>query len=177
MVKLYKITEAQAEAMSARHAAKVLAEEKEAGMSEAWHRPLASYALDWDDGGNNPLKDKHGKYIIHNVGSMEFGEAATAWHYWKNKGFSDERLMKLGYGQALGLRKEVKPILEKKVHATIGQFKEHAGPKALERWKKGTEAVRDAVLEAWLKAKGHPSMDAGRRRTRRRHRTRSTRRR
>jgi hypothetical protein len=176
MVKLYEITASQAEAMSAAYAAKLLAEEEEESRNhgEAWDRSLAAYALDWDDGGNNPLKDKDGKYILNEVESGDAGNAPTVWRYWAAR-LPDKKMMELGYSEAFSLRPKVKKILEKKVDATIGQFKEHASEKTKAKWENATEAVKNSILRNWLKAHGHPSMDAGRRKSRRSRGRRTTR--
>jgi hypothetical protein len=177
MVKLYEITASQAEAMSAAYAAKLLAEEEEesGNHGEAWDRSLAAYALEWDGVGNNsPLKDKDGKYILNEVDSGDAGNAPTVWRYWAAR-LPDKKMMKLGYSEAFSLRPKVKKILEKKVHATIGQFKEHASEETKRKYEAADEGTKGTILSAWLKAHGHPPMDGGRRKSRRSRKTRSTR--
>lgn len=175
MTKLWQYTEAQAEAMSAAHAAKVLAEqekEEEEGYGEAWDRELAGYALEYDDSGELK-KNSSGNYVPLKRG-YDVSEAPELWRYW-SKFYSQDKMMDLTVGEALSLRPEVRKILEKKVHATIGQFKKHASEATKSKWEHATEAVKNAILGKWLKAKGHPSMDAGRRKTRRSRGRRTTR--
>jgi hypothetical protein len=166
MTQLWQYTEAQAEAMSAANAAKVLAEQEELedeGYGEAWDRELEGYALDYSTG--SPRKNKHGNYIVLQEG-FDVEEAPQLWRHW-SKIYSQDEMMHLSVGEALSLHPKVREILEKKVHATIGQFKEHASEATKSKWEKATDAVKNAILGKWLKAKGHPSMDAGRRKTRR----------
>ena len=169
MVKLYEITEAQAEAMSAGHAMKVLAEEEkmeEEGYGEAWDRGLAGYALEWDEDQEHPLKDKNGKYVTLHPDRSDVPEAPALWRYWE-KYLSDKEMMNLGVGEALSLRSEVRKILKKKVESTIGKFESDAKPETKERYEAASEGTKLKILNAWLKSKGHPTMDAGRRRSRR----------
>jgi len=173
MVKLYEITEAQAEAMSAATAVKVLAQQKEReddGYGEAWDRQLAGYALDWDDG--KPMKDSQGDYVVLKRG-YDVPEAPTLWHHW-SKILSKEKMMELEVGEALSLRPEVRKILEKKVDDTIGKFERLAGEDTKKRYEAASEELKAKILNAWLKSKGHPTMDAGRRRSRRGRKSRKT---
>ena len=159
MVKLYEITEAQAEAMSASNAMKVLAQQKEReddGYGEAWDRELSYYALDFDKDGNYVVRKWNG----------DVSEAPTLWHHW-SKILSKEKMMELEVGEALSLHPEVRKILKKKVEATIGKFESDAKPETKERYKAASEETKAKILNAWLKSKGHPTMDAGRRRSRR----------
>jgi len=174
MPELWQYTEAQAEAMSAANAAKVLAEQEkleEGGYGEAWDRELEGYALDYETGSR--ARGPDGKFKVLDEG-YDVPEAPKLWHHW-SKIYPEKKMLTLEVGEALSLHPQVKEILEKKVEATIGQFKEHASEKTKSKWEKATDAVKNAILGRWLKAKGHPSMDAGRR-TRRRRRGRHTRR-
>jgi len=174
MTKLWQYTEAQAEAMSAAHAAKVLAEqekEEEEGYGEAWDRELEGYALDYSTG--SPRKNNHGNYIVLKRG-YDVPEAPELWRHW-SKFYSQDKMMDITVGEALSLHPEVRKILERKVHATIGQFKEHASEKTKAKWEEAEGAAKDAILRDWLKAHGHPSMDAGRRKSRRSRGRRTTR--
>jgi hypothetical protein len=166
MTKLYEITEAQAEAMSAGNAVKVLAEQKEReeeGYGEAWDRELSYYALDFD---------KDGSYVVVKWNG-DVREAPTLWHHW-SKILPEEKMMKLEVGEALSLRPEVRKILKKKVDDTIGKFESDAKPETKDRYKAASEETKAKILNAWLKSKGHPAMDAGRRRSRRGRKSRKT---
>jgi hypothetical protein len=176
MVKLYEITEGQAEAMSAAMATKVLAEQRKRehrGYGEAWDRGLAGYALEWDEDGEHPLKDKNGNYITRHPDQSDVPESPTLWRYWE-KHLSDKEMMNLGVGAALSLRPEVKKILKNKVEGPLKAFKENASEKTKSVWKRASETVKMAILGKWLKAKGHPPIEAGRR-TRRNRGRRTTR--
>ena len=166
MTKLWQYTEAQAEAMSAANAAKVLAEQEELEKegSGVAHRELEGYALKYDDNGHR-VKDSKGDYVALKRGH-DVPEA---------KLYSQDKMMRLTVEEAESLHPEVKKILKKKVHATIGQFKEHASEKTKSKWEHATEAVKNMILGKWLKSKGHASMDAGRRKTRRSRGRRTTR--
>jgi hypothetical protein len=175
MTKLWQYTEAQAEAMSAGNAAKVLAEQEELENdppSSIQHRELEGYALKFDDNGHR-VKDSKGDYVVAKRG-YDVPEAPKLWHHW-SKLYSQDKMMSLTIEEAESLHPEVKKILEKKVHATIGQFKEHASEKTRSKWEHATEAVKNMILGKWLKSKGHASMDAGRRKTRRSRGRRTTR--
>ena len=166
MPKLYEYTEAQAEAMSAGNAVKVLAEQKELqreGYGEAWDRELSGYALDYDDG--EPKKDAHGNYPVASQG-YDVPEAPTLWRHW-SKIYSQDKMMGLSVGEALSLHPKVKEILKKKVADTIGKFKSDASPKTKAQYESANEDTKSKILKAWLSSKGHSTMDAGRRKTRR----------
>ena len=174
MTKLYEITEAQAEAMSAGNAVKVLAEQKEwdeGGYGEAWDRDLAGYAIDWDDDGKMK-KDAQGDYVVLERGH-DVPEAPALWRYW-SKILSKEKMMNLEVGEALSLRPEVRKILKKKVDDTIGKFESDAKPETKKRYESASEDLKAKILNAWLKSKGHPTMDAGRRKSRRGRKSRKT---
>jgi hypothetical protein len=152
----------------------VLAEQEkleEEGSSIA-HRELEGYALKYDEHGQR-VKDSHGHYVTLKRGH-DVPEAPQLWHHW-SKLYSQDKMMRLTVEEAESLHPEVKKTLEKKVHATIGQFKEHASEKTKSKWEHATEAVKNMILGKWLKSKGHPSMDAGRRKTRRSRGRRTTR--
>ena len=177
MVKLYEITEAQAEAMSAATAAKVLAQQKEReddGYGEAWNRELAGYALEYGDDGK-PKKDSQGDYVVLKRG-YDVPEAPTLWHHW-SKILSKEKMMELEVGEALSLHPEVKKILKKKVDGPLEKFKENASEKTKSAWERASETVKATILGKWLRAKGHHDLihDGGRRKTRRSRGRRTTR--
>jgi hypothetical protein len=169
MVKLWEITEAQAEAMSSMMAMKVLAEQEEEdkGHGEAYDRLLSQYALQYDEDRNYPLKDEKGNFITW---GPEEKPAPELWRYWE-KYKTEEQMLNLGYGEALSLRPEVQKILEKKVAVTIGKFKSEASDKTKSKWEDASEERKLIILASWLKSKGHPAADGGRRKTRRRRRS------
>jgi hypothetical protein len=179
MVKLYEITEAQAEAMSLSTALKTLAEEAklqeelEGGPME---RELEGYALDYDTG--SPEKGPDGKFKVLDDGDdLEVKEAPRLWRHW-SKIYNEDEMMNLSVLEALSLHPKVKEILEKKVADTVGKFKEEASPATKSKYDGATDEVKLAILRNWLKSKGGPSVDGGRKRkTRRRRHLRHTRRR
>ena len=160
MPKLYEYTEAQAEAMSAGNAMKVLAENKEVDYGEATERELEGYALDYSDG--NPKKDAQGNYVVASQG-YDVPEAPTLWRHW-SKIYPQSKMMQLTVGEALRLHPKVKEILKKKVADTIGKFKSDASPETKAKYESANEATKSKILNAWLSSKGHSTMDAGRRR-------------
>jgi hypothetical protein len=111
MTKLYEYTEAQAEAMSARNAVKVLAENKEVDYGEATERELYGYALEYGDDGK-PMKDSQGNYVVVSRG-YDVPEAPKLWRHW-SKIYSQDKMMDLTVGEAMSLHPKVKEILEKK---------------------------------------------------------------
>ena len=169
MVKLWEITEAQAEAMSSMMAMKVLAEQEEQdkGHGEAYYRPLSQYALQYDEKRDYPLKDEKGNFITW---GPEEKPAPELWRYWE-KYKTEAQMLNLSYGDALSLRPEVEKILKKKVADTIGKFKSEASDKTKSKWEDASEERKLIILASWLKSKGHPAADGGRRKTRRRRRS------
>ena len=165
MPKLYEYTEAQAEAMSAGNAVKVLAEQKketEGGYGEAWDRELYGYALEYDEDSGEPKKDAQGNYVVASRG-YDVPEAPTLWRHW-SKIYPQDKMMQLEVGEALSLHPKVKEILKKKVADTIGKFKSDASPETKAKYESANEAAKSKILNAWLSSKGHSTMDAGRRR-------------
>lgn len=177
MVKLYEITEAQAEAMSLSTALKTLAEEakqEEALEGGPMERELEGYALDYDSG--SPERGPDGKFKVLDRG-YDVEEAPELWRHW-SKIYNEKEMMKLTVLEALSLHPKVKEILEKKVADTVGKFKEEASPATKSKYDGATDEVKLAILRNWLKSKGGPSVDGGRKRkTRRRRHLRHTRRR
>lgn len=173
MTKLWKYTEAQAEAMSAAMAAKVLAEDKEVDYGEATERELEGYVLDYETG--SPRKDSHGNYILAD-GYSEIDDGAEMWHHW-SKIYPQSKMMKLTVGEAMGLHPDVKKILEHKVKEPLKKFKENASEKTKSAWERASDAVKATILGKWLRAKGHQNLihDGGRRTTRRSRGRRTTR--
>lgn len=114
MTKLWQYTEAQAEAMSATNAAKVLAEQEKLetdGQNETSDRELAGYALDYDDDGK-PKKDSSGKYLPLARG-YDVPDAPDIWRH-LSKMYSNEKMMRITVEEAEGLQPEVKKILQSK---------------------------------------------------------------
>jgi hypothetical protein len=165
MTKLWQYTEAQAEAMSATNAAKVLAEQEqmEEEGNAVGNDELFGYALEYDDKGELE-KDSKGNYVPVDRG-YDVPEAGDIWRH-LSKIYSKEKMMKIKLGDAESLHPEVKKILEKKVDATIGKFKSDASAETKAKYNAANEATKMTILGRWLKSKGHPSMDAGRRKTR-----------
>jgi len=114
MTKLWQYTEAQAEAMSATNAAKVLAEQEKLetdGQNETSDRELAGYALDYDDDGK-PKKDSSGNYVPLKRG-YDVPDAPDIWRH-LSKMYSNEKMMSITVEEAEGLQPEVKKILQGK---------------------------------------------------------------
>jgi len=114
MTKLWKYTEAQAEAMSATNAAKVLAEQEKLetdGQNETSDRELAGYALDYDDDGK-PKKDSSGNYVPLKRG-YDVPDAPNIWRH-LSKMYSNEKMMSITVEEAKSLQPEVKKILQSK---------------------------------------------------------------
>jgi len=114
MTKLWQYTEAQAEAMSATDAAKVLAEQEKLetdGQNETSDRELAGYALDYDDDGK-PKKDSSGNYVPLKRG-YDVPDAPNIWRH-LSKMYSNEKMMSITVEEAKSLQPEVKKILQSK---------------------------------------------------------------
>ena len=176
MVKLYEITEAQAEAMSLSMALKTLAEQEkleEEDYGEAWDRELEGYALDYKTGSRERGPD--GKFKVLKRG-YDFPEAPKLWHHW-SKIYPEEKMLEITVGEAYSLHPKVQEILEKKKDDTVGKFEREASPDTKRRYDNGNDEVKDSILRNWLKSKNGPSVDGGRRKTRRRRHGRHTRRR
>jgi len=163
MTKLWQYTEAQAEAMSAANAAKVLAEQEEldkgGSHGEAWDRELEGYVLDYDTG--SPTKDSNGNYILAD-GYSEIGDGAEMWRHW-SKIYPQSKMMRLTVGEAMSLHPKVKEILERKVKAPMKAFKEEASEETKRKYEAADEGTKGTILAAWLKSKGK-SFDGGRKR-------------
>jgi hypothetical protein len=169
---LWKYTEAQAEAMSAAEAAKVLARQKELEEEgeddETWDRELEGYALAYDDDGKFEVLDK----------GYDVPEAPELWHHW-SKFYSEKEMMELTVGEASSLHPKVREILERKAEAPMKAFNEKAKPETKKKYEAASPAVREKILASWLEKHGK---DLGGRRgrktrkgTRRGRKTRSTR--
>jgi ribosomal protein L3 len=163
MTKLWQYTEAQAEAMSAANAAKVLAEQEElekGGYGETSHRELAGYALDYDDD-DEPKKDSSGNYVPLKRG-YDVEEAPDIWRH-LSKIYSKEKMMKITVLEAMSLQPKVKEILERKVKGPLEAFKKEASEETKRKYDSADEATKGTILAAWLKSKGK-SFDGGRKR-------------
>ena len=173
MTKLWQYTEAQAEAMSAANAAKVLAEDEEGYGGEASERALEGYVLDYETG--SPRKDSHGNYILAN-GYSEIDDGAEMWRHW-SKIYPQSEMMQLTVGEAKRLHPAVKKILEHKVKEPLKKFKQNASEKTKSAWERASDTVKATILSKWLRAKGHQNLihDGGRRTTRRSRGRRTTR--
>jgi hypothetical protein len=162
MTKLWQYTEAQAEAMSAANAAKVLAEQEElekGGRGEAWYRELEGYVLDYDS--DSPTKDSNGNYILAK-GDGEIAGGEEMWRHW-SKIYPQSKMMRLTVGEARSLHPKVKEILEQKVKAPMKAFKEEASEETKRKYEAADEGTKGTILAAWLKSKGK-NFDGGRHR-------------
>jgi ribosomal protein L3 len=163
MTKLWQYTEAQAEAMSAANAAKVLAEQEELetdGQNETSDRELAGYALDYDDDGK-PKKDSSGNYVPLARG-YDVPDAPDIWRH-LSKIYSKEKMMRITVEEAESLQPKVKEILERKVKGPLEAFKKEASEETKRKYNDADDAAKGTILAAWLKSKGK-SFDGGRRR-------------
>lgn len=166
MVKLWEITEAQAEAMSTAHAAKILAENEAEpdNHGEAGDRELEGYALDYSTGRRR--KDKHGKWVVLEHGH-DVENAPELWHFW-SKILPEKEMLKLSVLEASQLQPEVLEILENKVKKPLEEFERRASDPTKAQWERATPEARAAILKSWLtKHAPHLVHDGGRRRTRR----------
>ena len=164
MTKLWQYTEAQAEAMSAANAAKILAEQEKVeneGYGEAWDSELEGYVLDYDTG--SPKKDSNGNYILANEGDEgEIADGEEMWRHW-SKIYPQSKMMRLTVGEAMSLHPKVKEILERKVKAPMKAFKEDASEETKRKYEAADEGTKGTILSAWLKSKGK-NFDGGRKR-------------
>jgi hypothetical protein len=162
MTKLWQYTEAQAEAMSAANAAKVLAEQEElekGGYGEAEDRELEGYALEYEN--DEPKKDSSGNYVPLKRGN-DVEEAPDIWRH-LSKMYSKEKMMKITVLEAMSLQPRVKEILERKVKGPLEAFKKEASDATKAKYNSADEASKGAILAAWLKSK-RKSFDGGRKR-------------
>lgn len=163
MTKLWQYTEAQAEAMSAANAAKVLAEQEElekGGYGEAWDRELEGYVLDYDTG--SPTKDSNGNYILAQGDEGEIADGEEMWRHW-SKIYPQSKMMRLTVGEAMSLQPGVRKIIERKVKGPLEAFKKEASEATKAKYNSADEASKGTILAAWLKSKGK-SFDGGRKR-------------
>jgi hypothetical protein len=170
---LWKYTEAQAEAMSAAEAAKVLARQEEAeeeGYGEAWDRELAGYALEHEDenhtprGSSLPDRGPDGKFVVRKYDKWaDVPEAPELWRHWSEI-YSEDEMLKLEVGEALSLHPKVKEILERKAGAPMKAFNEKAKEKTKAKYEAASPAVREKILASWLRKHGNDL--GGRRKTR-----------
>jgi hypothetical protein len=163
MTKLWQYTEAQAEAMSAANAAKVLAEQEqmEEDGSSIGHREFYGYALEYDDETGEPKKDSKGDYVPVERGD-DVPEAGDIWRH-LSKIYSKEKMMSLTVEEADSLQPKVREILERKVKGPLKAFKEEASEATKAKYDAASDANKAVILAAWAKAHGK-SFDGGRKR-------------
>jgi hypothetical protein len=164
MTKLWQYTEAQAEAMSAANAAKVLAEQEEleeGGYGEAEDRELEGYALEYDDDSGEPKKDSSGNYVPLARG-YDVEEAPDIWRH-LSKIYSMEKMMTITVLEAMSLQPGVRKIIERKVKGPLEAFKKEASEETKRKYNDADDATKGTILAAWLKSKGK-SFDGGRKR-------------
>jgi len=163
MTKLWQYTEAQAEAMSAANAAKVLAEQEEmdkgGSHGEAWDRELEGYALDYEN--DEPKKDSSGNYVPLARG-YDVPDAPDIWRH-LSKIYPQSKMMRLTVGEAMSLQPGVRKIIERKVKGPLEAFKKEASEATKAKYNSADEASKGTILAAWLKSKGK-SFDGGRKR-------------
>jgi len=162
MTKLWQYTEAQAEAMSAANAAKVLAEQEElekGGYGEAEDRELEGYALEYEN--DEPKKDSSGNYVPLKRG-YDVEEAPDIWRH-LSKMYSKEKMMKITVLEAMSLQPGVRKIIERKVKGPLEAFKKEASEETKRKYNDADDAAKGTILSAWLKSKGK-SFDGGRKR-------------
>ena len=163
MTKLWQYTEAQAEAMSAANAAKVLAEQEEmdkgGSHGEAWDRELEGYALDYEN--DEPKKDSSGNYVPLARG-YDVPDAPDIWRH-LSKIYPQSKMMRLTVGEAMSLQPGVRKIIERKVKGPLEAFKKEASEATKANYNSADEASKGTILAAWLKSKGK-SFDGGRKR-------------
>jgi hypothetical protein len=161
---LWKYTEAQAEAMSAAEAAKVLARQEEAeeeGYGEAWDRELAGYALEYEDENHTPrgsaLPDRgpDGKFVVRKYDKWaDVPEAPELWRHWSEIITDEKEMLKLEVGEALSLHPKVKEILERKAEAPMKAFNEKAKPETKKKYEDASDANKKVILASWLEKHG-----------------------
>ena len=186
---LWKYTEAQAEAMSAAEAAKVLARQKELDDDdhyEDWERELAGYALEHEEenhtprGSSLPDRGPDGKFVVREYDKWaDVPEAPELWRHWSEIIKDEKEMLDLTVGEALSLHPKVKEILERKAEAPMKAFNEKAKEKTKAKYAAAKPDVQEKILASWLRKHGN---DLGGRRgrktrkgTRRGRKTRSTR--
>ncbi len=161
---LWKYTEAEAEAMSAADAAKVLARQKELeeeNGDETWERELAGYALSYEDdnhsprGGPLPDRGPDGKFVVLKRG-YDVPEAPEMWRHW-SKIYSEDKMMELEVGEASSLHPKVREILERKAGAPMKAFNEKAKEKTKAKYAAASPAVQEEILKSWLRKHGENS--------------------
>lgn len=161
---LWKYTEAQAEAMSAAEAAKVLARQKELDdddHGEDWNRELAGYALEYEDenhtprGSSLPDRGPDGKFVVREYDKWaDVPEAPELWRHWSEI-YSEDEMLKLEVGEASSLHPKVQEILERKAEAPMKAFNEKAKEKTKAKYAAASPAVQEEILKSWLRKHGN----------------------
>jgi hypothetical protein len=156
MTKLWKITEAQAQAMSVVDALKVFTEQKELEKGDAYgeasDRELAGYALKFDD--DEPMKDSSGEYVLAGSSGNDVEEAPELWRD-SSKIYSKEKMMKITVTEAMSLQPAVRKIIAKKIDGAMKAFKSEASKETKDKYEKEFNLdIRHRILSDWLKSKG-----------------------
>jgi hypothetical protein len=157
MTKLWKITEAQAQAMSVVEALKIFTEQKELEKGDAYgeasDRELAGYALKFDDD-NEMVKDSSGEYVLAGSSGNDVEEAPELWRD-LSKIHSKEKMMKITVTEAMSLQPAVRKIIVKKIDGAMKAFKSEASKETKDKYEKEFNLdIKHKILSDWLKSKG-----------------------
>ena len=156
MTKLWKITEAQAQAMSVVEALKVFTEQKELEKGDAYgeasDRELAGYALKFVD--DEPMKNSSGEYVLAGSSGNDVEEAPELWRD-MSKIHSNDKMMKITVTEAMSLQPAVRKIIAKKIDGAMKAFKSEASKETKDKYEKEFNLdIRHKILSDWLKSKG-----------------------
>jgi hypothetical protein len=156
MTKLWKITEAQAQAMSVVEALKVFTEQKELEKGDAYgeasDRELAGYALKYVD--DEPMKNSSGEYVLAGSSGNDVEEAPELWRD-MSKIHSNEKMMKITVTEAMSLQPAVRKIIVKKIDGAMKAFKSEASKETKDKYEKEFNVdIKHKILSDWLKSKG-----------------------
>lgn len=156
MTKLWKITEAEAQAMSVVDALKIFTEQKELEKGDAYgeasDRELAGYALKYVD--DEPVKNSSGEYVLAGSAGNDVEEAPELWRD-LSKTHSKEKMMKITVTEAMSLQPAVRSIIVKKVDVAMKAFKGQASKETKDKYEKEFNLdIKHKILSDWLKSKG-----------------------
>jgi len=156
MTKLWKITEAQAQAMSVVEALKIFTEQKELEKGDAYgeasDRELSGYALKYVD--DEPVKDSSGEYVLAGSSGNDVEEAPELWRD-LSKIHSNEKMMKITVTEAMSLQPAVRKIIVKKIDGAMKAFKSEASKETKDKYEKEFNLdIKHKILSDWLKSKG-----------------------
>jgi len=156
MTKLWKITEAQAQAMSVVEALKIFTEQKELEKGDAYgeasDRELAGYALKYVD--DEPVKNSSGEYVLAGSSGNDVEEAPELWRD-MSKIHSNEKMMKITVTEAMSLQPAVRKIIVKKIDGAMKAFKSEASKETKDKYEKEFNVdIKHKILSDWLKSKG-----------------------